>query len=590
MALICTKFSKQERHRTAALCSGHLAILLTIIFIPYDIVGAREPELSGPVDECECNVGELEQFNSFRIYPQIQDIVHKDYFRYFKVDLTKECPYWHDDSTCALKDCSVETCDAEDIPFVVAERLRLGSGFGETEEDAPLETSQPQTSTEESLEPIGELPYYERARTEGIVTSASLQADATSPPAVEQTEASTTNVRPTTTTQAECRVTMATTVQPTLGVSDKALKDRNKTASSTVRSNLGGLKGDEESNNIEQENQASCKKHNRTLGKIDVTISEESLKEFERWRKHDASLQDFCVFDDENSSNASYVDLLLNPERFTGYAGPSANRVWKSIYEENCFKSPQGNVLDLKQMCLEKRVFYRVISGLHASINIHLCAEYYLPKMGRLVLPSEPMWGPNFEEFKNRFSASRTKGEGPRRLRNLYFLYLLELRAIHKASSFLGKAPFYTSNPEDTEDTRQAINRFLATVGEFKSHFNESRMFIGSCQETLKLKEEFRQHFLNISTIMDCVGCDKCRLWGKLQTQGLGTALKILFSDEGLELTRMEIVTLFNSLAKLSNSLIQVENFFRLGKQVSSQDKSGDVRGGASSFLRKKEL
>eukprot|EP00897_Mesotaenium_endlicherianum_P003124 jgi/Mesen1/283/ME1155523C09450 len=30
--------------------------------------------------------------------------------------------------------------------------------------------------------------------------------------------------------------------------------------------------------------------------------------------------------------------------------------------------------------------------------------------------------------------------------------------------------------------------------------------------------------------IMDCVGCEKCRLWGKLQILGLGTALKILFS------------------------------------------------------------
>jgi ERO1-like protein beta len=28
---------------------------------------------------------------------------------------------------------------------------------------------------------------------------------------------------------------------------------------------------------------------------------------------------------------------------------------------------------------------------------------------------------------------------------------------------------------------------------------------------------------------MDCVGCDKCRLWGKVQTIGLATALKILF-------------------------------------------------------------
>lgn len=43
------------------------------------------------------------------------------------------------------------------------------------------------------------------------------------------------------------------------------------------------------------------------------------------------------------------------------------------------------------------------------------------------------------------------------------------------------------------------------------------------------LKEEFKQHFRNVSRIMDCVGCDKCRLWGKIQTTGLGTAMKVLF-------------------------------------------------------------
>ena len=30
-------------------------------------------------------------------------------------------------------------------------------------------------------------------------------------------------------------------------------------------------------------------------------------------------------------------------------------------------------------MCLEKRAFYRMISGLHTSINIHLCDQYLLP-------------------------------------------------------------------------------------------------------------------------------------------------------------------------------------------------------------------
>lgn len=37
--------------------------------------------------------------------------------------------------------------------------------------------------------------------------------------------------------------------------------------------------------------------------------------------------------------------------------------------------------------------------------------------------------------------------------------------------------------------------------------------------ECLFPQEEFRLHFKNISKIMDCVGCFKCRLWGKLQVR-----------------------------------------------------------------------
>jgi hypothetical protein len=62
---------------------------------------------------------------------------------------------------------------------------------------------------------------------------------------------------------------------------------------------------------------------------------------------------------------------------------------------------------------------------------------------------------------------------------------------------------------------------------------------------------------------MDCVGCEKCKLWGKLQTTGLGTALKILFSDpkSNLTLARNEIVSLFNAFGRISTSIQQLERF-----------------------------
>lgn len=33
---------------------------------------------------------------------------------------------------------------------------------------------------------------------------------------------------------------------------------------------------------------------------------------------------------------------------------------------------------------------------------------------------------------------------------------------------------------------------------------------------------------------MDCVECEKCKVFGKMQVYGIGVALKILFSDDSL--------------------------------------------------------
>eukprot|EP01047_Picozoa_sp_COSAG01_P057109 COSAG01_NODE_6562_length_3608_cov_4.538900_5_plen_152_part_00 len=36
-------------------------------------------------------------------------------------------------------------------------------------------------------------------------------------------------------------------------------------------------------------------------------------------------------------------------------------------------------------------------------------------------------------------------------------------------------------------------------------------------------KRQFVEHFRNTSLILDCVSCEKCKLWGKLQVLGVGT-------------------------------------------------------------------
>jgi len=60
---------------------------------------------------------------------------------------------------------------------------------------------------------------------------------------------------------------------------------------------------------------------------------------------------------------------------------------------------------------------------------------------------------------------------------------------------------------------------------------------------------------------MDCVACEKCKANGKLQILGLGTALKILFSNdtESLSLQRNEVVALVNTLRKFSDSIYIIQ-------------------------------
>lgn len=48
--------------------------------------------------------------------------------------------------------------------------------------------------------------------------------------------------------------------------------------------------------------------------------------------------------------------------------------------------------------------------------------------------------------------------------------------------------------------------------------FDEGRLWKGENGAALKL--QLQAHFQNITAVMDCVGCDKCKLWGKLQLLG----------------------------------------------------------------------
>lgn len=463
---------------------------------------------TGQIHDACCDYETVEKsLNTPRFFQTLGDLVKTNYFRYYKVDLYKDCPFWTDNGgLCMNRACTVEKASEDEIP----EAYR----------------SQRLSSVDPADE--GEIIFH---------------SDHSQPIA-----------------------------KPTASFA----------AAASPQATGGGAK---------DANTCQCRE------------------------------TDFCHWEqEETSSESTWVDLLKNPERFTGYAGPGANRVWRAIYEENCFGAvPKGSFIEpprakesgggsgfvnknqllgsssssspfggsnplmgggglnklipslqapadpaANEQCLEKRVFYRVISGLHASISTHICSEYLDQKTGE--------WSPNLECFVSRIA------QHPERLQNVYFNYVLLVRALARAGEQLTSFRLKRGDgiPASEQKTLLLLESLVSQANECPPTFDEASMFHPSNPEAPQLKRQFRDHFRNISAIMDCVGCDKCRLWGKMQVNGLGTAMKILFSFEDEEkgnlkagkqvtsaplLERSELVALINTLHRFAESLKAVETF-----------------------------
>lgn len=244
-------------------------------------------------------------------------------------------------------------------------------------------------------------------------------------------------------------------------------------------------------------------------GELGADVGESCIVEYD----DDCDERDYCVPEDESAAApGDYVSLVDNPERFTGYAGPSAHQVWEAIYRENCFsRSPQDTVgssssasglgvpgrsqlqaaQDLKSVihehnrmqhiesenadgtfneasdvndeCLEKRVFYRLISGMHASISTHLCHDYLNQTTGQ--------WGPNLSCYESRLHAY------PDRVSNLYFNYALVLRAVAKVREALKVYTFCSGDVAQDRATKRKVLALADRVAAGGSIYDESLMF-----------------------------------------------------------------------------------------------------------------
>ncbi|KAJ3880501.1 hypothetical protein F5051DRAFT_399555 [Lentinula edodes] len=405
---------------------------------PIDVSECENPKPTGPIDTTMCDYETVESVNG-DLFSNIHELVKTPFFKYFQVDLYRDCPFWDDHGSCNNPGCAITTVDESEVPL---------------------------------------------------------------------------------------------------------------------------------------------KWRARALSKVDALV--ENRHELPGCYYRDS---DFCWLDD--NTEGDYYDLTLVPERYTGYSGPEAHRIWRTIYEENCFGLSEFSLMDGKapaavtlpdtmtdvlredgvnnNQCLEKRVYYKVVSGLHASISTHICAEYLNQTTGE--------WGPNLHCFVNRIASH------PERLQYIYFNTVLLLRAVARLGPYLSAYDYCSTGTRQDDVETKGLLLNVISIAQKAGKFDESALFRG--ENANVLKEEFKAHFRNVTRIMDCVGCDKCRLWGKIQTTGIATALKVLFEldEKALDphtnanlLQRAEVVALLNTLHRFSESLEAVNKFRRMWADMGSSE------------------
>lgn len=427
---------------------GVLQLTGSITSVSKAVTGVGPCQLSGRICDCSCDYAAVERVNAEHLHPLLSSLVKLPFFRYFKVSLWCDCPFWPDDSMCMLRDCSVCECPEDEVP----------------------------TSWRDE---------------EGSCASDALEAEA-------------------------------------------AVK---RMGNSTMQQQLLSIRG---------------------------------------WR----GFNNPWMPEADKDVDYSYINLLDNPERYTGYKGEHANRVWNAIYSQSCFSN-----ISHPDTCEEQRVLYRLISGMHSSISAHIADEYLLDEQAGV-------WGPDLALFQQRLG----NREASARIENLYFTYLFVLRAFMKAGPLLSSAQYTTGCPQQDAEAAGVMQQLVANQALQEAcpvPFDEGRLWKGA--DAPALKHQLQQHFQNITQVMDCVGCEKCKLWGKLQILGIATSMKVLFSAEGcdgsqteaptLVLERNEVIAIVNLLQRLSHSIEVVRKLSKRLEDNPAGQTYGSVAGLTGSSL-----
>lgn len=120
------------------------------------------------------------------------------------------------------------------------------------------------------------------------------------------------------------------------------------------------------------------------VGGTESPLISESIDHQHKGKSCDSFEEDeFCTLDCRASPTTKMIDLLANPQKFTGFVGAASSNIWKAIYEQDCclpHSSPQDSgALQLRwdQCPGKQRLFFPLISGLQTSIAVHIADQHW---------------------------------------------------------------------------------------------------------------------------------------------------------------------------------------------------------------------
>lgn len=79
---------------------------------------------SGPIESTNCQYEFVENLNS-ELFPALHGLMEHPFFRFYKVDLYRECPFWQENGFCMNRACGVE--EAKEVGMVVWWSLGRGA-------------------------------------------------------------------------------------------------------------------------------------------------------------------------------------------------------------------------------------------------------------------------------------------------------------------------------------------------------------------------------------------------------------------------------------------------------------------------------